>query len=163
MARDEETDMEAQATVYNEPESTLEDRKATYCRIFCAASTTIILLCILLPLSLSGVEYYNYGFAMRRSTGAVSTDRVYEAGLYGMGPDFKFKVFNRGAHIVQWKDISMWSNSNSSEAVGLEFKVLLLFTHYALNNPSQVFNITDEMLLISPPTLKRSTCHSRTD
>ena len=153
-------DVEAQDQArHDDRETRLEDRKQTYTLLFCGATVTVVLLCILLPLSLSGVEYYQYGFAMRRSTGAVSTGRVYESGLYGLGPDFEFKTFNRGAHIVEWEEISMWSNSNSSEAVGLEFKVLLHLlrrTHYDIfpnPHPSQVFKIPDETLTFSPLTL----------
>ena len=56
----------------------------------CFVLLPIILICILVPLSLSGVEYDEYGFISRRSTGKVDISKIYEAGLYGIGPDYTF-------------------------------------------------------------------------
>ena len=49
----------------------------------------VLLLVILLPISFSYLDYYDYGLARRRTTGRVSLERVYEGGRYLLGPDHK--------------------------------------------------------------------------
>jgi uncharacterized membrane protein len=49
----------------------------------------ILLLVILLPISFSYIDYYQYGFLRRLTSGRVNLDRVYEVGRYFSGPDHK--------------------------------------------------------------------------
>jgi hypothetical protein len=51
------------------------------------AGIIILLLVILLPISFSYLDFYDYGFLRRRTTGSVNLDRVYEGGRYLVGPD----------------------------------------------------------------------------
>lgn len=54
-----------------------------------AAGIIILLLVILLPISFSYIDFYDYGFLRRRTTGRVNLGRVYEGGRYLVGPDHK--------------------------------------------------------------------------
>jgi hypothetical protein len=47
------------------------------------------LLVILLPISFSYLDFYDYGFLRRRTSGRVNLDRVYKGGRYFIGPDHK--------------------------------------------------------------------------
>ena len=49
----------------------------------------IILIVILIPISFSYLDYYDYGFVRRRTSGRVDLSRVYEGGRYFIGPDHK--------------------------------------------------------------------------
>jgi hypothetical protein len=51
------------------------------------SSIAALLLVIILPLSFSYLDFYDYGFLRRRTTGRVNLDRVYEGGRYFVGPD----------------------------------------------------------------------------
>jgi hypothetical protein len=46
-----------------------------------------LLLIILLPISFSYLDFYDYGFLRRHTTGRVNINRVYEGGRYLVGPD----------------------------------------------------------------------------
>jgi len=48
-----------------------------------------LLLIILLPISFSYLDFYDYGFLRRHTTGRVNIDRVYEGGRYLVGPDYQ--------------------------------------------------------------------------
>ena len=56
----------------------------------CLGITGVLLIVILVPLSFSYLEYYEYGLKQRKSTGSVLTDKVYSVGRYFIGPDFRF-------------------------------------------------------------------------
>ncbi|XP_077997774.1 uncharacterized protein LOC144450899 [Glandiceps talaboti] len=62
-------------------------------------SVVVGIFVILIAVSFSGVEFYEYGFPRRKSTGTVSTDSVYSGGKYMIGPDKEFKTFPADAHI----------------------------------------------------------------
>lgn len=53
-------------------------------------STGLLLTCILVPISISRIEYYEYGLQIRTTTGKVDTSQVYEAGSYMNGPTRDF-------------------------------------------------------------------------
>ena len=59
----------------------------------CLLVTGVLLTVILVPLSFSYVEYYEYGLNQRKTTGSVDLSRVYDAGRYSTGPDHQFIVY----------------------------------------------------------------------
>jgi hypothetical protein len=50
----------------------------------------VLLILILVPLSFSYIDYYDYGLEQRKSTGSVDTEKVYSSGRYALGPDRHF-------------------------------------------------------------------------
>ena len=58
--------------------------------IGCGVSTALILLVVLIILTFSYVEYFEYGLVQRKTTGAVDTSEVYATGRYALGPDRHF-------------------------------------------------------------------------
>ena len=58
--------------------------------IGCGVITALILLVVLIILTFSYVEYFEYGLVQRKTTGAVDTSEVYAAGRYALGPDRHF-------------------------------------------------------------------------
>ncbi len=85
----------------------------------------ILLILILVPLSFSYVDYYDYGLVQRKSTGSVNTDEVYSNGRYWLGPDRRFVKYQADAHVGSFNelgvfsgeelakfDISIWRNKN---------------------------------------------------
>lgn len=60
----------------------------------CLFTLGAVLTTILVPLSLSSVEYNEYGLVRQRSTGEMHLDKgVHDPGRYALGPDFTFKTF----------------------------------------------------------------------
>lgn len=88
----------------------------------CAIITGSLLLIILLPLSFSYVDPWEYGLKQRKSTGKVNTERVYDAGRYLNGPDFSFFTYKADAHYLQLNELSIFS-SGGNESVGLSFQI----------------------------------------
>ncbi|CAF3949343.1 unnamed protein product [Rotaria sordida] len=53
-------------------------------------TASVIVMSILITLlihSFSYIDFYEFGFLRRRSTGRVNLDRIYESGRYFLGPD----------------------------------------------------------------------------
>lgn len=97
----------------------------------CCGLVGLLLTIILVPLSFSYVEYYEYGLAKRKSTGSVRTDRVYPRGRYSLGPDMTFLKYQADSH---HKDDSflVFSAGAGEDSVGLEFRVQVRRTHHAV-------------------------------
>lgn len=94
----------------------------------CCGITGLLLILILVPLSFSYIEYYEYGIIMRSSTGSVNSDRVYGRGRYNIGPDRQFLKYQADAHHISFVDLSVFSTGGGNESIGLEFKVDVDFT-----------------------------------
>ena len=62
----------------------------TECLCCCIGFIAVLMILILIPLSFSYLDYYDYGLAQRSSTGAVDTTKVYTSGRYFLGPDHRF-------------------------------------------------------------------------
>lgn len=82
------------------------------------------LLVILLPMSFSGLEYYEYGFVKQKSTGSVKLDSVYSFGKHFIGPDYEFKVFQADAHHLTLQNIKAFTSDR------LEVKVTVHLQYY---------------------------------
>lgn len=95
---------------------------------FCIFILGLLLLVILLPLSFSYIDYYEYGLKQRKSTGRVSTDIVYTSGRYLNGPDFKFLKYQADAHLVHLDDVGVFSDGGANN-VGLSFRIDVDFTY----------------------------------
>lgn len=90
-----------------------------------------ILVLVLVPISFSYVEYYEYGLKQRKSTGKVDTSKVYKSGRYMLGPDYTFLKYRADAHELDLRDLAVFSSSGgSNESIGLEFvlDISLTFT-----------------------------------
>ncbi|GMH43885.1 hypothetical protein BSKO_11819 [Bryopsis sp. KO-2023] len=69
-----------------------------------------LLIVILVPTSLSSVEYYEYGLVKKRSSGSMLLGKgVYGPGRYHLGPDFTFKKFQADAHRVKFEGLSVFT------------------------------------------------------
>lgn len=93
-----------------------------------------LLMVILVPLSLSGVEYYEYGLKMRKTTGKVITTQVYDNGRYLVGPTSTFLTYQADAHHVQFDDLSVFSSGLSNSSIGVHFKVDVDFTYLLIKD-----------------------------
>ena len=89
-----------------------------------------LLIVILVPLSFSYVDYYEYGLHQRKSTGKVDTSKVYDSGRYFLGPDYTFLKYKADAHQLHLKDLAVFSSSGgSNESIGLEFVLEVSLTY----------------------------------
>ena len=52
-----------------------------------AAAVVILFTVIIVPISFSYLDFYDYGFKRRHTTGRVDLNRVYTGGRYALGPD----------------------------------------------------------------------------
>lgn len=93
-----------------------------------------LLMVILVPLSLSGVEYYEYGLKKRKTTGNVDTTQVYDNGRYLVGPTSTFLKYQADAHHVKFDDFSVFSSGLSNSSIGVHFKVDVDFTYMLIKD-----------------------------
>jgi len=94
----------------------------------------LLLTVILVPLSFSYVEYYEYGLAQRKTTGAVDTSKVYARGRYMLGPDYKFLKYQADAHHEHLDALSVFSGGTSNASIGLGFKVDVDFIYFLIQD-----------------------------
>mmetsp|Transcript_27665 Transcript_27665/g.51897 ORF Transcript_27665/g.51897 Transcript_27665/m.51897 type:complete len:316 (+) Transcript_27665:144-1091(+) len=106
--------------------------KAAECSIIVAITVLLIAVLILIPLSFSYVEYYEYGLSQRKTTGSVDTETVYTRGRYALGPDRKFIKYQADAHYVLFDELSVFSQAGSNESIGLEFLVDADLTYFLI-------------------------------
>lgn len=128
-------DVEGQPPAYSRQETKSWDtpeaeeaRSGVYCCGGCLGATGLLLFLILVPLSFKGVEYYEYGFKVRASTGKVDMSKVYGPGNHFVGPDYQFKKFQSDAHIRRYDALSVFSKG-TNESVGLEFKLDITYAY----------------------------------
>jgi len=102
--------------------------------LFCLGLVGIVLLVILLPLSFSYIDYYDYGLVQRKSTGSVDTTEVYSSGRYVIGPDKRFVKYQADAHLVSFESLGVFSAAQSNVSIGLAFKVDVDFTFFLIKD-----------------------------
>lgn len=83
-----------------------------------------LVILVVIPMSFSYLEYYQFGFARQKSTGTVSTDKVYGSGRQFIGPDFEFKVFQADAHFVSL-DVSVFTSDKLEVRLVVNFQYFL--------------------------------------
>lgn len=84
----------------------------------------VLLIVILVPMSFSSLEYYEYGFVRQKSTGRVDLSTVYASGKHFIGPDYEFKVFKADAHMVTLNNVAAFTQDK------LEVRVDCFFQYY---------------------------------
>ena len=90
----------------------------------------VLLVLILVPLSFSYVDYFEYGLKQRKSTGKVDTSKVYGSGRYMLGPDYTFLKYRADSHDLHLKELAVFSSSGgSNESIGLEFVLDVSITY----------------------------------
>jgi len=90
----------------------------------------VFLTLVLVPISFSYVEYFEYGLKQRKSTGKVDTAKVYGSGRYMLGPDYTFIKYKADAHTLELTDLAVFSAGGSNETIGLEFVVHVDLTFF---------------------------------
>jgi hypothetical protein len=96
--------------------------------ILCLLILGILLTVILVPLSFSYVEYYEYGLVREKATGTVEIDNVYSRGRYSLGVTKGFLKYQADAHYEKLEELSVFSSGGGNESIGLEFKIDVDFT-----------------------------------
>jgi len=99
---------------------------------FCLGLVGLLLLVILLPLSFSYVDYYDYGLVQRKSTGSVDITEVYSNGRYALGPDKRFIKYQADAHLESFEGLGVFSAAQSNVSIGLAFQVDVDFTFFLI-------------------------------
>mmetsp|Transcript_30862 Transcript_30862/g.74581 ORF Transcript_30862/g.74581 Transcript_30862/m.74581 type:complete len:314 (-) Transcript_30862:1047-1988(-) len=103
------------------------------CAIF-AGIIGILLMLILVPLSFSYIDYYDYGLVQRKSTGGVDTTQVYSSGRYVLGPDQHFIKYQADAHVESFEGLGVFSAANTNVSIGLSFQVDVDFTFFLIED-----------------------------
>ncbi|GFN73606.1 hypothetical protein PoB_000011200 [Plakobranchus ocellatus] len=85
----------------------------------------ILLTVILVPMSFSGLDYYEYGFKRQKSTGTVKTDKVYTGGKYMIGPDYGFKTFQASAHFTDFTPLEVYTWNKLEIEIDVTFQYFL--------------------------------------
>jgi len=89
---------------------------------------------ILVPLTFSYCDYYNYALVQTKTTGTVSIDRVYTKGRYNLGPTKSFLKYQADAHLEELDDLSVFSSGGSNSSIGLTFKVDVAFSYLLIQD-----------------------------
>jgi len=95
----------------------------------CLGGIGLLLIVILVPLSLSYVEYYEYGLVHNKITGTVDTKVVYPGGRYFTGPTKNFLKYQADSHYERLDNLSVFSAGTSDKSIGLSFQVDVDFTY----------------------------------
>lgn len=104
------------------------------CAFFCLAllfPLGLLAMVILVPMSLSHIEYYEYGLK-KRKTGRVDTTKVYSSGRHLIGPSYQFIKYQADSHFVQIDELSVFSSGDNEDSIGLAFKVDVDFTFFLI-------------------------------
>lgn len=80
-------------------------------------------------MSFAYIDYWEYGLKQRKSTGKVSTDRVYVQGRYAVGPDYTFLKYQADAHLEHLENVAVFSDGGA-DSVGLSFLIDVDFTYF---------------------------------
>lgn len=99
------------------------------CAIVFAGTTAFLLLVILLPLSFSYLNYWEYGLLQHKITGNVNIDRIYPQGRYFVGPTNKFLTYQADAHMLKLDDLEVFSDGGT-DSVGLSFFIDVDLTYF---------------------------------
>jgi len=94
----------------------------------------ILLILILVPISFSYVDYYDYGLVQRKSTGSVDTSQIYTNGRYMLGPDHRFIKYQADAHLESFEALGVFSATNSNISIGLAFEIDVDFTFFLIKD-----------------------------
>lgn len=87
-----------------------------------------LLTIILVPMSFSRIEYWEYGLQKRKTSGVVDYSRVYGAGRHLNGPLNTFIKYQADAHFVSLEELSVFSAGQTESSIGLEFVLDVDFT-----------------------------------
>lgn len=105
------------------------ENKATRNAVIAFLGVGVLLTAILVPISISHIEYDEYGLQIRTTTGAVDVENVYGRGRYMTGPTYDFLKYRSDAHYEEFEDLSIFSSGGSNESIGLEFLVDVDFSY----------------------------------
>lgn len=117
----------------------------------CLLIVGILLIVILIPLSYSYVEYYEYGLIERRTSGSVDTSEVFGSGRYRLGPRHTFFTYPADAHVEEIANLSVFSAGGNNESIGLEFLVNVDFTFFL--NRDEIGMLYDELATSYEPVV----------
>lgn len=93
-----------------------------------------VFLVIILPLSFSYLEYYDYGLLKDKITGKVNTNRVYPGGRHFVGPASTFIKYQGDAHFLNLGELSVFSASDTNSSIGLEFVLDVTMTYFLIED-----------------------------
>jgi len=113
-----------------------EARQGLYCLGKLFSFLLFFYVVVFLPLMLIAVDYNEYGFKQKRSTGSVDTTKVYQSGRFFVNPDMRFKSFQATAHTVHFEDLSVFTDDK------LEVLIDLTFVYFI--NPKTLANLHDD-------------------
>ncbi|CAF3427232.1 unnamed protein product [Rotaria socialis] len=94
-------------------------------RFIPVAIITLFILIVIIGNSFSYIEFYQYGFLRRRTTGRVNLSRIYESGLYFSGPDYTFKEFKATIHHVNLSNVLVFTSDNLQVNLNIKFQYFL--------------------------------------
>ncbi|XP_063412520.1 uncharacterized protein LOC134695237 isoform X1 [Mytilus trossulus] len=84
-----------------------------------------LLILILVPVSFSYLDFYEYGLKRQKSTGSVDKTEIYDSGRYFVGPDFEFKVFPSDLHYVELEDAKIFTSDKLEVEVSVNFQYVI--------------------------------------
>lgn len=89
----------------------------------------LLTMVIVLPLSFSGVEYYELGIRKQKSTGNIKLDKVYTGGRHLIGPDYTFKKFEATVHYEELKKIATFTKG-TADSLGVAVEITCAMQYF---------------------------------
>lgn len=86
----------------------------------------LMLLIIILPLSFSYLDYYEYGVVRNKITASVNLDKVYDSGRYVIGPSHEFKTFQADAHFQSVNNIRVFTSDKLEVGLSAWYQYFLV-------------------------------------
>ncbi|XP_031562107.1 uncharacterized protein LOC116297923 [Actinia tenebrosa] len=115
---------------------TSNHRKFIFGILFVGAVLTVVLV----VLGYQDVNFYEYGFLKRKSTGKVDTSKVYLSGRHFVGPDYTFKKFKADAHFEDINNIAVFTSDKLEVQTSCAFQYFLKIEDLAdLHNEYDLF------------------------
>lgn len=102
------------------------EKKPLILLITAAVVVVALLIIIIVPMSFSYLDYDEYAFKRRRSTGSVDTNNVYSGGRHFVGPDYEFKTFKASAHFVKYSHIPIFTQDNLEVSISVELQYFVI-------------------------------------
>jgi hypothetical protein len=100
----------------------------------CASLTVFLLVVILVTLTFSYLEYYEYGLSQQKITGSVDTTVTYVQGRHAIGPNRRFIKYQADSHYEMFDGLSVFSKAGTNESIGLEFRVDVDMTYFLIED-----------------------------
>ncbi|XP_045165705.1 uncharacterized protein LOC123529441 [Mercenaria mercenaria] len=104
--------------------SVIHSKKVVVCSVIFAI-LAVLTAVIVIPMSFSYLEYYEYGFKQQKSTGKVWLENIYTGKRYFLGPDYNFLVYPADSQPLDLIKIDVFTKDKLEVALSAHMQYFL--------------------------------------